>query len=64
MVTTNVHVDNPSRHWMEFVVDWHLVYRDDSRFSELVPDRAPAEVCKLAHDDTGVNVFSEIRKPE
>ena len=64
MVTTNVHVNNPSRHWMEFVVDWHLVYRDDSRFSELVPDRAPAEICKLAHDDTGVNVFSEIRKPE
>jgi extracellular factor (EF) 3-hydroxypalmitic acid methyl ester biosynthesis protein len=49
---------------MEFVVDWHLVYRDDSRFSELAPDRAPAEICKLEHDDTGVNVFSEIRKPE
>jgi extracellular factor (EF) 3-hydroxypalmitic acid methyl ester biosynthesis protein len=63
MVTTNVHSNNPSKHWMEFVVDWHLVYRDDTTFSDLTPDRAPEGICRLEHDETGVNVFSAIRKP-
>ncbi len=63
MVTTNVHANNPSRHWMEFVVDWHLVYRDDSAFLALTPDKVPEGICKLDHDETGVNVFSAIRKP-
>jgi extracellular factor (EF) 3-hydroxypalmitic acid methyl ester biosynthesis protein len=64
MVTTNVHSNNPSKHWMEFVVDWHLVYRNDATFLNLTPDKAPEGICQLEHDDTGVNVFSAIRKPE
>ncbi|MDG1891364.1 MAG: class I SAM-dependent methyltransferase [Verrucomicrobiota bacterium] len=64
MITTNVHSDNPSRHWMEFVVDWHLVYRDDRSFLELTPHQVPKECVKLEHDSTGVNVFNATRKPQ
>ncbi|MDC0325277.1 class I SAM-dependent methyltransferase [bacterium] len=64
MVTTNVHSNNPSRYWMEFVVDWHLVYRDDTKFLDLTPDRVPEGTPELEHDATGVNVFSAIRKPK
>lgn len=63
LIATNVHANNPSRHWMEFVVDWHLVYRDDDGFLQLAPEGAAPETVKVETDETGVNVFLEVRKP-
>ncbi len=63
LIATNVHADNPSRHWMEFVVDWHLVYRDDDGFLALSPEGAAPETVSVRTDETGVNVFLEVRKP-
>ena len=63
LVATNVHVRNPSRHWMECVMDWHLVYRDDEQFIALAPEKAPKESIVLKADPTGVNIFLEVRKP-
>jgi extracellular factor (EF) 3-hydroxypalmitic acid methyl ester biosynthesis protein len=63
LVATNVHVRNPSRHWMECVMDWHLVYRDDAQFLGLAPDKAPKDAVSLRADPTGVNIFLEVRKP-
>jgi hypothetical protein len=31
--------------------------------NKLAPDRAPADTVKVITDDTGVNVFLEIRRP-
>jgi extracellular factor (EF) 3-hydroxypalmitic acid methyl ester biosynthesis protein len=63
LIATNVDVCNPSRLWMEHVVEWHLVYRNKEQFLQLAPENAPPE-CKLVKSDvTGVNIFLEVRKP-
>jgi len=64
LIATNVDSSNPSRLWMEFVVEWHLVYRDKEHFLRLAPDSAPAESCAVSSDETGVNIFLEVRKPD
>ncbi|MBE7498248.1 MAG: class I SAM-dependent methyltransferase [Verrucomicrobiaceae bacterium] len=63
LVATNVDSSNPSRVWMEYVVDWHLVYRDKEQFAKLAPDRAPPGSAQVKADATGVNIFLEVRKP-
>ncbi len=63
LVATNVDSSNPSRNWMEYVVDWHLVYRDAETLASLKPDRAPASAYAVESEDLGVNIFIEVRKP-
>lgn len=64
LIATNVHVRNPSRQWMESVMDWHLVYRDVDQFINVAPEKAPAECIQVIADPTGVNIFLEVRKPD
>lgn len=64
LVATNVDDSNPSRLWMEYVVEWHLVYRNSEQFLRIAPDSAPPENCTVSRDETGVNIFLEVRKPE
>jgi extracellular factor (EF) 3-hydroxypalmitic acid methyl ester biosynthesis protein len=63
LIATNVHSANPSRQWMEGVMDWHLVYRDEAQFLALAPERAPEGGITVQADPTGVNIFLEVRKP-
>jgi extracellular factor (EF) 3-hydroxypalmitic acid methyl ester biosynthesis protein len=63
LIATNVHSSNPSRQWMESVMDWHLVYRDEKQFLAVAPDAAPPECVQIKADATGVNIFLEVRKP-
>jgi extracellular factor (EF) 3-hydroxypalmitic acid methyl ester biosynthesis protein len=63
LVATNVDLSNPSRNWMEYVLEWHLVYRNSEQFLKLAPDRAPPGSCTVRSDVTGVNIFLEVRKP-
>jgi extracellular factor (EF) 3-hydroxypalmitic acid methyl ester biosynthesis protein len=63
MVVTNVAACNPSRHWMELCVDWHLVYRNAEDMKALIPATANREHCRLLSDESGVNSFLEVRKP-
>lgn len=64
LVATNVDTSNPSRLWMEYVVEWHLVYRNKQQFLRLAPESAPPGNCSVSSDTTGVNIFLEVRKPE
>ena len=64
LVATNVDAANPSRNWMEYVVEWHLVYRDRRILETLRPDTARPEDVAIKHDVTGVNIFIEVRKPK
>jgi len=64
LVATNVQDCKPFRHMLEFVLDWHLVYRDEKRVISLVPDDARVENLRVKKDVTGVNLFLEIRKPD
>lgn len=63
LIATNVHSRNPSRYWMECVMDWHLVYRDDEQFLALAPTRALKANTVIKAEETGVNIFMEVRKP-
>ena len=59
VLVTNVHPSNPSRYNMEHVLEWHLVYRDESAMLRLVPTGANGDT---RTDPTGINVFLEVRK--
>jgi extracellular factor (EF) 3-hydroxypalmitic acid methyl ester biosynthesis protein len=64
LTATNVDDCKPFRHMLEFVLDWHLIYRDSNKSAMLIPDRAPADARRVVRDPTAVNVFIEVRKPD
>jgi extracellular factor (EF) 3-hydroxypalmitic acid methyl ester biosynthesis protein len=53
----------PFRYSMEYLLEWHLIYRDGRQLRAIAPDRAPPDSSKVFVEDTGVNVFLEVRKP-
>ncbi len=59
VVVTNVHPSNPTRYYMEHLLEWYLTYRTEDDMLRLAPDPAEARVFS---DPTGLNVFLEIRK--
>jgi extracellular factor (EF) 3-hydroxypalmitic acid methyl ester biosynthesis protein len=64
LAATNVEDCKPFRHMLEFVLDWHLIYRGVKRAGALLPQRALPEDTRIVKDPTEVNVFIEVRKPE
>ena len=63
LVATNIDASNPSRYGMEYLLDWHLIHRSSTQLSALVPDRAALESVEVRSDETGVNIYIEVRKP-
>jgi len=63
LAATNVENCKPFRHMLEFVLDWHLVYRGLKQSAALLPQRAEAGNAQIVKDPTEVNVFIEVRKP-
>ena len=63
LLVTNVDTSNPIRHMLDYVLEWHLIYRNGREMLALKPDEASAELASVCSDSTGVNVFLEIRKP-
>jgi extracellular factor (EF) 3-hydroxypalmitic acid methyl ester biosynthesis protein len=63
LAITQVDESNPSKSWMEYVLDWHLVYRNAQKLVALAPDSARPDLVTVRSVGTGVNVFLEIRKP-
>ena len=60
VLSTNVHKDNPAQATMEYIAEWHLVYRNEKDMTDLIPNDWEQ---KVYCDDTGVNVFLEFKKP-
>lgn len=60
LTTTNVHPINPDRNIMEHLLDWYLIYRDENQMRALAPRGSEPDVFP---DETGVNVFLNLRKP-
>jgi extracellular factor (EF) 3-hydroxypalmitic acid methyl ester biosynthesis protein len=54
----------PFRFSMEYILDWHLVYRDQQQFFNLKPDLAENDDVKVIAENTGTNLFLEVRKPK
>jgi extracellular factor (EF) 3-hydroxypalmitic acid methyl ester biosynthesis protein len=63
VVATNVEGQHPIRNIMEYMFEWHLVYRNSAEFASLVPDRAPPDSFSIQTEDSAGNIFLEIRKP-
>ena len=63
LVATNVDASNPIRNMMEYVLEWHLVYRNSEQLKQLNPDDAPTGSFSVKSDSTGVNIYIEVRKP-
>jgi len=64
LIMTNVEASNPSRGWMDYAVEWHLIYRDSKSLAKFVPRKAPPGSWTIQSEATGVNLFLEIRKAE
>jgi extracellular factor (EF) 3-hydroxypalmitic acid methyl ester biosynthesis protein len=57
LLVTNVHSANPEKYGMEHLLEWYLIYRNESGMSSLLPPNSTDQ--KLYVDQTGVNVFAE-----
>jgi extracellular factor (EF) 3-hydroxypalmitic acid methyl ester biosynthesis protein len=58
LLVTNVHACNPDRMFvMEHLLEWYLIYRDETSIESLLPMRVGNR--KIYADETGVNVFAE-----
>jgi extracellular factor (EF) 3-hydroxypalmitic acid methyl ester biosynthesis protein len=64
LLTTNVHSSNPWPMVMDFIMDWHLIYRTADEMLATNPVNASVEDMRVSSDCTGVNIYSEIFKPQ
>jgi hypothetical protein len=48
----------------EYLLDWHLIYRDNRQMEGLVPDGVDSADWRLVVEPAGVNLFLEVRKPD
>jgi len=62
LVFTNVASTNPSIGWMEYVLEWNLVYRNDWEMLDMIPLNGTVLESNLQRDESGVNLFLELRK--
>jgi extracellular factor (EF) 3-hydroxypalmitic acid methyl ester biosynthesis protein len=54
----------PFRYSMEYLLDWHLIYRDKKQFADVGPDVEDKDDIKVIAENTGANLFLEVRKPK
>jgi extracellular factor (EF) 3-hydroxypalmitic acid methyl ester biosynthesis protein len=63
LVATNVDASNPIRNVMEYIFEWHLVYRNQRQFESLTPDGVAPGAFSVRADPTSTNIYIEVRKP-
>ncbi|HEY1719552.1 MAG TPA: class I SAM-dependent methyltransferase [Verrucomicrobiae bacterium] len=62
--TDALNSSRPFRYSMEYLLDWHLIYRDKGQFANVAPDVADKDDTKIIAENTGANLFLEVRKPK
>lgn len=60
VVVSNVATRNPRKAWMEYVMEWNLIYRDEQQMMDLVPEGFKVSKTSIGADATGVNLLLEI----
>jgi len=60
VIVTNVSASNPRKAWMEYLMEWNLIYRDREEMEDLVPEGFPVKGIEITEDATGVNLFLDI----
>jgi extracellular factor (EF) 3-hydroxypalmitic acid methyl ester biosynthesis protein len=63
MLVANMTDTKPFRYFIEFILDWHLIYRDSREIMSLVPAHCREEARVIA-EPASVNLFLHIRKPD
>lgn len=63
LLVTNVDDSKPFRQSMDYLLEWHLIYRDRDQMRQLIPPNAATAAVEVHADPTGVNIFLELRKP-
>ena len=63
LYVTNFDHSNPIRKMMEYAFEWNLIHRNGRQMEEMIPPSVSNEDCSIWADNTGINVFLEIRKP-
>jgi extracellular factor (EF) 3-hydroxypalmitic acid methyl ester biosynthesis protein len=62
LIVGNFHVGNPTRIYMEYWMDWVLVYRTEADMHELAAG-LPGAMAELSFEDTRSQMFLHVRKP-
>ena len=61
LLVSNVHTSNPDRFGMEYLAEWHLIYRDETQIKALLPSVEGVRF-QVFKDPTGVNIFLLVEK--
>ena len=62
-IGANMSDSKPFRNFIEFVLDWQLIYRDGAKMLALAPAAARPDA-RVISEPTSVNLFLHLRKPE
>jgi extracellular factor (EF) 3-hydroxypalmitic acid methyl ester biosynthesis protein len=63
MLVANMTDSKPFRNFIEFILDWQLIYRNSSEILSLVPECC-RESSRVIAEPASVNLFLHIRKPD
>jgi len=63
VIVANMNDSKPFRNFIEFVLDWQLIYRDSAQMQALAPEAA-RESARVIAEATSVNLFLHLSKPE
>ena len=62
-VAANMNDSKPFRNFIEFVLDWQLIYRDGTKMLALAPEPV-RNAARVIAEPTSVNLFLHLRKPD
>ncbi len=57
-----MNASRPFRYSMEYILDWHLIYRNHHQFLNVLPENINKDEVSVTADETGANLFLEVRK--
>ena len=63
VIVANMSDSKPFRNFIEFVLDWQLIYRDSRRMRALAPERV-RDAARVITEPTSVNLFLHLGKPD
>ena len=64
LLATNVTPTNPIRNILESLLEWPMVYRNRLQMAGIKPEAALEGSFDIYTEETGVNIFIEVRKPK
>lgn len=62
LILGNYHVENETRKYMEYIMDWVLYYRDEESMYELLEDLPNGFTSEVGFDDSGTQMFLRVEK--